>query len=41
MNFLQSDSSTPDVLIKLGLDVKIRSMQEEDSLVIWIGWSIN
>ena len=29
------------ILLILGLDVKIRSIQEEDSLVIWVGWSIN
>ena len=41
MTFLISDSSTPDALIKVGLDVEIRSIQEEDPLVIWVGWSIN
>ena len=37
MDFSYSDSSTPDTLIKLGLDVKIKSVQEEKSLIIWEG----
>ena len=28
------DSSTPDALIELGIDVKIRSIQEKNSSVI-------
>ena len=37
MDFSYSDRSTPDALIKLGLDVKIKSVQEEKSLIIWEG----
>ena len=41
VTFLRDDSSTSAALITLGLDVKTRSIQEEDSLVIWVGWSIH
>ena len=40
-NFSKSDISTPELLIKLGFDVKMRSIQDRESLVICAGWLIS
>ena len=40
VTFVIDDSSFSAALIPLGLDVKTRSIQEEDSLVIEVGWLI-
>ena len=37
----QSDISTPELLIKLGFDVKMKSIQDKESLVICVGWLIS
>ena len=39
LHFLKSDNSTAILLIKFGFVVEIR-IQEEDSLIIWVGWLI-
>ena len=40
-HFSKSDISTPDLLINLGFDVKMRSIQDKESLVTCVGWLIS
>ena len=40
MIFLREWYSKPVLIIRFVFVVKIRSIQEEDSLVIWVGWLI-
>ena len=40
-HFSKSDISTPELLIKLGYDVKMRSIQDKESLVVYVGWLIS
>ena len=35
------DNSTPELQGKFGLDAKTKSVQEEESLLTWVGWSIS
>ena len=35
------DKSTPELQTTFGLDTKIKSMQEEELLITWVGWSIS
>ena len=41
MTLSKSDISTPELLIKLAFDVKVRSIQDTESLVICVGGVIS